>query len=208
MDSHPRCCCSPPPPASSTPWIQASGSAESGPFSPSVSVVRRPTTHPILGSSESWIRRGSAPMVVSRTGAWVEEDGRGFWRLSYPQLWALSSVALPVDSPREAPAARRPSSTRVCLPLSWLNSAPAHNVDDVILWMSGHSRWRKTSQANGSLGTLDHSLITQFIYVPRFESQCGLQSESGRTGCLYESSNIYMHIFIYIKYMHIYMHIS
>ena len=70
-----------------------------------VSPVLRPTTDPILGSSESWFGGGSDPMVVSRTGAWAEEDGSGFWRLSFPQLLDLSSVALPVDSPSEAPAA-------------------------------------------------------------------------------------------------------
>lgn len=77
-----------------------------GPFSPLVSPVPRPTTHPILGSSKSCFRGGSDPMVVSRRSGWAEKDGSGFWRLSYPQLLALSSFALPVDSPWEAPAAR------------------------------------------------------------------------------------------------------
>lgn len=45
-------------------------------------------------------------MVVSRTGDRAEEDGSGFWRFSFPQLFDLPSVALPVDSPTEAPAAR------------------------------------------------------------------------------------------------------
>lgn len=86
------------------PWILDSDSAESGCFSPSVSLVPGPTTHPILGSSESWFGGGSDPIVVSRTGCWAEEDGSGFWRLSFPQLLDLPSVALPVDSPTEAPA--------------------------------------------------------------------------------------------------------
>lgn len=38
-------------------------------------------------------------MVVSRTRARVVEDGSGFWWLSYPQLLAQSSTALPVNGP-------------------------------------------------------------------------------------------------------------
>lgn len=115
-------------PLSWKPWIGASDSAESGPFSPLVSPVPWPSTHPILGSSESWVGEGSDPMVVSRTRAGVVEDGSGFWWLSYPQLLAQSSTALPVNSPWDAPAVRRPFSARVCLPLSLLNDVRVHSA--------------------------------------------------------------------------------
>lgn len=63
-----------------------SDSAESGCFSPLVFMGSLPTTHLILGSSESWFGGGSDPMVVSRTERWAREDGSGFWQFSFPQL--------------------------------------------------------------------------------------------------------------------------
>lgn len=113
-------------PLSCKPWIGDSESAESGPFSPLVFSVPRPATYPILGSSESCFGGGSAPMVVSRISGRAMEDGSGFWRLSYPQLVALSSAALPVDSPWEAPAAAalRAAVLRSASPSRYLTTRP------------------------------------------------------------------------------------
>lgn len=75
-----------PPPPSPKPWMVDSDSAESGCFSPLVFMGSLPSTHLILGSSESWFGGGSDPMVVSRTESWAKEDGSGFWQFSFPQL--------------------------------------------------------------------------------------------------------------------------